>query len=222
MNRIGATLEAIRGQRKLTLQEVEERSRIFAQERSDDSFRISASWLGGLEKEQHELTAKTLLVLAYIYGLQPEELFRSLYPDSLGSHPPPDETMLLSPEHGRVQGAYTRAIIGKQDNTLAPLIPAGSVVQIDTGQRAISPTKEWAHELHRPIYFLMTRDGYFCGWCELDPLAEWLTLVPHPLSPASSRSWKYPKEVEIMGRVVAASIRFTPTESDRQQSPGNS
>ena len=222
MKQIGDTLQAIRLQRKLTLQEVEERSRIFAQERNDDSFRISASWLGGVEKEQHELTVKTLLVLAYIYGLQPEELFRSIYPDSPGSHPPPDETMLLSPEHGPLQGAYTRAIIGKQDHTLARLIPAGSVVQIDTGRRAISPVKDWAHELQRPIYFLMTRDGYFCGWCELDPLAEWLTLVPHHLSPASSRRWKYPEEVEVMGRVVAVSIRFTPTESDRQHSPENS
>jgi transcriptional regulator with XRE-family HTH domain len=222
MKRIGATLQAIREQRKLTLQEVEERSRIFAQERSDDSFRISASWLGGIEKEQHELTVKTLLVLAYIYGLRAEELFRSIYPDPLGSYPPPDETMLLSPEHDPVQGAYTRAIIGKQDNTLAPLIPAGSVVQIDSRRRAISAAKEWAHELQRPIYFLMTGDGYFCGWCALDPLAEWLTLVPHPLSPASSRSWKYPKEVEIMGRVVAVSTPLTPTESDRQHSPGSS
>jgi len=210
MKRIGGTLRAIRQQRKLTLREVEERSRIFAQETSDDSFRISASWLGRLEKEQHELTANTLLVLAHIYSLQPEQLFRSIYPDPLGSHPPQDEKMLLSPEHGPVQGAYMRAIIGKQDHTLARLIPAGSVVQIDTGRRTISPVKEWAHELQRPIYFLMTRDAYFCGWCELDPPGEWLTLVPHPLSLASSRRWKYPEEVEIMGRVVAVSTRFTP------------
>jgi hypothetical protein len=65
--------------------------------------------------------------------------------------------------------------------------------------------------LQRPIYFLTTGDAYFCGWCEFDPLGELLTLVPHPLSPASSRRWQYRKEVETIGRVVAVIIRFRPS-----------
>jgi hypothetical protein len=50
--------------------------------------------------------------------------------------------------------------------------------------------KDWTHEFQRPIYFPMTREGYVCGLCELDENSEWLTLVPNPLSPASSRRWK--------------------------------
>jgi hypothetical protein len=48
------------------------------------------------------------------------------------------------------------------------MIPAGSTVQIDTRKYEISPKQDWAYSLRRPIYFLKTRDGYFCGWCELD------------------------------------------------------
>jgi transcriptional regulator with XRE-family HTH domain len=207
MKRMGATLRAIRQQRKLTLQEVEERSRIFAEQRGDDSYRISIDWLDRLEREQHGFTANNLIVLAHIYNVKPEQL---LGPDSLGSDEPPDETSLLSPESDPSPGPYRRGFIGKHDRTLEPLVPAGSVVQIDTRKREISPRKQWAHPLQRPLYFLKTRDAYFCGWCELDPLGEWLTLAPHPLSPVSNRTWKYPEEVEIVGRVVAVRTRFTP------------
>jgi transcriptional regulator with XRE-family HTH domain len=210
MKRIGDMLRAVRQQRKLTLREVAERSRIFAQERGDDSYRISSSWLGRLEREQHELTLNKLIVLAEIYNVKPEELLGSGYPDSLGIDQPPDETSLVSPESGPSSMPYRWAFIGKRDRTLEPLIPAGSVVQIDTRRREIPPHKEWAHPLQRPLYFLKTRDAYFCGWCELDPLGELLTLVPHPLSPVSNRTWKYPEDVEIMGRIIAVTTRFTP------------
>jgi transcriptional regulator with XRE-family HTH domain len=208
MERVGGTLGAIRLQRKLSLREVEERSRIFAQERGDNSYRISASWLGRLEKKPHGLTVNKLIVLAHIYDIKPEQLLSSIYPDSLRRDPLPDETTLLSPEIG--PAPYKWGIIGTHDRTLEPLVPAGSVVQIDTRRREVSPSKDWAPELQRPIYFLKTDDAYYCGWCELDPLGELLTLVPHPLSPASSRRWQYRKEVEMIGRVVAVIVRFTP------------
>jgi transcriptional regulator with XRE-family HTH domain len=212
MERIGSTLRAIRLQRKLSLREVEERSRIFAQERGDNSSGISGSWLGRLEKNLlRGLTVNKLIALAHVYDVHPEDLFRSIYPDSLGRDPPSDETTPLSPEGGPSPTPYKRGIIGKHDRTMEPLIPTGSVVQIDTRRREISSRKEWARELQRPIYFLTTGDAYFCGWCELDPLGEILTLVPHPLSPAFSRGWKYPKEVEIVGRVVAVVIRSKPS-----------
>lgn len=55
MEWIGGALEAIRLQRRLSLREVEERSRIFAQERGDNSYRISASWLSRLQKTYLDL-----------------------------------------------------------------------------------------------------------------------------------------------------------------------
>jgi transcriptional regulator with XRE-family HTH domain len=136
-----------------------------------------------------------------------EEQARYLIPDT-PTPEPPDETALLPPGNGLLVAPYRRGIIGKRDRTLDPMIPAGSIVHIDTRKRSISLRKDWTHEFHRPIYFLMTRDVYVCGWCELDKNSEWLTLVPHPLSSASSRRWKYRTEIENLGRVVAVAIRL--------------
>jgi transcriptional regulator with XRE-family HTH domain len=118
----------------------------------------------------------------------------------------PDETTLLPTETAPSRTPYLRGIIGKLDLTLDPMIRAGSIVLIDTRKRDIAPKRSWTHEFHRPIYFLKTKDGYFCGWCELDEDSQWLTLIPHPLSSALSWRWKYRTEVENLGRVVAVTI----------------
>jgi hypothetical protein len=101
-----------------------------------------------------------------------------------------------------------RGIIGELDLTLDPMIPPGSIVLIDTRKLEISPKNDWTHEFQRPIYFLRTKDGYFCGWCELDKGSQWLNLNPHPLSTALSRSWKYQTEIENLGRVMTVVIRL--------------
>jgi hypothetical protein len=119
----------------------------------------------------------------------------------------PNETTLFPTENIPSPTPYRLGIIGRLDLTLDPMIPPGSIVQIDTENRAISSRKNWTHEFQRPIYFLVTREGYVCGWCELDSDSQWLTLIPHPLSPAFSRRWKYRTEVENLGRVIAVAIR---------------
>jgi transcriptional regulator with XRE-family HTH domain len=103
----------------------------------------------------------------------------------------PDETTLLPTENGPSRTRYLQGIVGKHNLALDPMIPAGSKIQIDTSKCEISPKKDWTHSLQRPIYFLKTKDGYFCGWCELDEDSQWLTLIPHPLSSARSRRWRY-------------------------------
>jgi transcriptional regulator with XRE-family HTH domain len=137
-----------------------------------------------------------------------EEQARYVIPDT-PTPEPPIETTLLPRDNGLLVATYRRGIIGKRDRTLDPMIPPGSIVHIDTRERSISSSKSWTHEFYRPIYFLMTRDGYVCGWCELDGESEWLTLIPHPLSPAPSRRWKYRTEIENLGRVVVVAIRLT-------------
>jgi transcriptional regulator with XRE-family HTH domain len=235
---IGARLRTIRQQWRLSLREVEERSRRIARERGDPSYLVSASWLKRLESDEHELTVNKLLALAEIYSIPADQLIGSIYTaeaqslilDQLSSPnatilltegqqefqakrsrpatPVPDQTTLLPAGDKPSRAPYRRGIIGKLDLTLNPMIPAGSIVQIDTGKCEISSRKDWTHEFQRPIYFLMTPEGYVCGWCELDGNSEWLTLIPHPLSPASSRRWKYRAEVENLGRVVAVTMRL--------------
>jgi hypothetical protein len=104
-------------------------------------------------------------------------------------------------------GYLTKAEI-ENSNERTELIPAGSVVKIDTRKRQISSKKDWTREFQRPIYFLATREGYVCGWCELDKTSEWLNLIPHPLSPVSRWRWKYHEEIESVGRVVAVATRL--------------
>jgi transcriptional regulator with XRE-family HTH domain len=137
-----------------------------------------------------------------------EEQARYLLQNARGPDQPPDETTLLWTATGSLPVQYRRGILGKRDRTLDPMVPPGSIVQIDTQKRAISSRKDWTQEFQRPIYFLMARDTYVCGWCELDKNSEWLTLIPHPLSAAPSRRWKYRTEIENVGRVVGVAIRL--------------
>jgi len=239
---IGGRLRTIRRQWQLSLREVEQRSLRFAQERGNQSYQVSASWLDRLEREEHELTVNKLITLADIYNLPTDQLLRSMYPsdadaallrplstpnatmllnggpledqakyllpDESGFDPEPDFTTLLPPGDGQSLSPYRRGIIGKRDLTLDPMIPAGSIVHIGANKRSISSRKDWTNEFRRPIYFLMTRDSYVCGWCELDKKSDWLTLIPHPLSPASSQRWKYRTEIECIGRVIFVAIRL--------------
>jgi transcriptional regulator with XRE-family HTH domain len=241
MARVGSTLREIRQQWRLSLREVEQRTRRTAQERGDLSYRISSSWLGRLESDEHELTVNKLIALAEIYSIPADQFIRSIYPgkeqplilnqlssphatmlltggsrnsQTKRSRPrtpfpdqSPDETTLLPTEDASSRTPYRFGIIGKLDLTLNPMIPAGSIVQIDTRKREISAKKDWTHEFQRPIYLLKVEDKYFCGWCELDKDSQWLTLIPHPLSSASSQRYRYPTEVENIGRIMSVVIR---------------
>lgn len=243
MEGIGGKLRATRLAWKLTLREVEQRSLQLAKQWDNPAYRISASWLDRVERENRGLSATKLIVLANVYSLTPEQMLslcpapgtfaaplehislpnatllaegplelhaKFWLPDSLVTEPPPQATSLLPTEHGTLPEHYRRGIIGRQDHTLEPMIRAGSIVLIDTQKRSIASRKEWNHEFDRPIYFLLTRAGYVSGFCELDRETDWLTVIPHALSFASNRRWRYRKEIEVIGTVVAATVRRIP------------
>lgn len=98
-------------------------------------------------------------------------------------------------------------LIGLNDFTLYPLLKPGSFVQIDDTQRKVI-TPPSSNEYNRPIYFLEMRDGYACGWCEMQK--GQLLLLPHPLSTCKVRIFAHPTEVEIVGQVVAVAARIAP------------
>jgi hypothetical protein len=89
-------------------------------------------------------------------------------------------------------------VIGFEDRTMAPLIPPGSFVQIDAEQTRVKKSlarKSPGHsQFRRPIYFVDIRDGYACGWCQIED--GQLTLVPHPDSPEKIRTFRHPAEAE--------------------------
>ncbi len=241
MEGIGGQLRAARTRWGLTLREVEERTLRLAQQWGNPAYRISASWLDRVERENRGLSATKLIILAVVYGLTAEQMLglcppantnlaqleqvsspnatllltsgpleehaKIWLPDKLVTDPPPEETTLLPSDGGVLPVHYRRGVIGRRDRTLEPMIRAGSIVLIDTQKRAIASRKEWNHEFDRPIYFLLTRTGYVSGFCELDKEAEWLTLVPHPLSYESNKRWKYKKEIEVIGTVAGVFMR---------------
>jgi transcriptional regulator with XRE-family HTH domain len=107
--------------------------------------------------------------------------------------------------------------IGLEDYTLFPLLRPGSFVQIDDQQKKIQKFP-WRNEFDRPIYFLELRDGYACGWCQLQ--GNQLILLPHPLSGNSVRQFAYPADAEIVGRVVGVAMRIvTPPEPSAAELP---
>jgi transcriptional regulator with XRE-family HTH domain len=109
---------------------------------------------------------------------------------------------------------YRYGFIGLSDLTMYPLIRPGSFVQIDECQRP-APISQYRTEFDRPIYFIETRTGYFCSWCEIADGR--LISIPHPLSPCRTRQFAFPSEAEIIGRVTGVTVRLTPlTGAERQ------
>lgn len=244
MGGIGNKLREARTRWKLSLREVEERSSQLAAQWQNPAYRISASWLDRVEREDRGLSATKLIVLAVIYGLTAEQMIalcpasgltpghelnqisapnatlllssgpleqhaKHWLPDTFLTDPLPDTTTLLPSGQGILPSHYRRGVIGQRDRMLEPMIRGGSIVLIDTMKRAVASRKDWTHEFDRPIYFLITRVGYVSGFCELDKDAEWLTLVPHPLSYETSKRWKYRKEIEVIGTVAGVLMRRT-------------
>jgi transcriptional regulator with XRE-family HTH domain len=100
-------------------------------------------------------------------------------------------------------GVY--GFVGMSDHTMYPIIRPGSIVEIDQNQRRISPVR-WDNEYERPIYFIELRGEFICSWCEMK--AGYLSAVPHPNSKCEVRRFSYPREAEIVGRVVCVTMRL--------------
>jgi transcriptional regulator with XRE-family HTH domain len=109
---------------------------------------------------------------------------------------------------------YLYGYIGIEDKTMSPLLPPGTFVQIDAKQARVHKGP-WKHsgsrfQFARPIYFLDIRTGYACGWIEIKNGV--LELIPHPDSGVPTRTFRYPGEVDVVGRVTGVAMRITGEE----------
>jgi transcriptional regulator with XRE-family HTH domain len=102
----------------------------------------------------------------------------------------------------------TYGFVGMSDSRMFPIIRPGSIVQIDQNQRKVLP-RAWRDEDDRPIYFVELRGGFLCSWCELSD--GYLSAVPHPKSRYEVLRFPYPREAEIVGRVVGVTMRLAET-----------
>lgn len=95
--------------------------------------------------------------------------------------------------------------IGLSDDTMYPLIRPGAVVEIDTRHTKVPSTSPSPNEFEKPIFFVELRNGYAFGWCEIQ--GKKLIIRAHPLSRAPHREFDFPRDAEIVGRVVGYSTR---------------
>ncbi len=100
---------------------------------------------------------------------------------------------------------YTYGYIGAEDFTMYPILPPGSFVQVDESRNKAAEGV-WRSEYERPIYFVETREGFFCSWCHVQ--RDTIVLQPHPLSPVAVRILRHPEEAEIIGQVVGVAMRL--------------
>lgn len=110
--------------------------------------------------------------------------------------------MLLS---GLELKSHRYAFIGTEDWSMYPMIQPGSLVLIDEARRKVVGTG-WQNEFERPIYFLEHRQGYVCGWCNLNE--GQLVLQPHPASQCNPEIYAFPDEIEVIGQVTGVAMRL--------------
>jgi hypothetical protein len=104
-------------------------------------------------------------------------------------------------------GKYLYGYIGLDDVTLDPFIPPGSFVQIDNHDTRIR-VSGWKSDFDRPIYCLQHRGGYTCGWCEVADRI--LTVVPFSHTRQITQRFRFPDEVDVIGRVRAVILVLAP------------
>jgi len=114
---------------------------------------------------------------------------------------------------------YRYALIGSKDDSMADLLPAQSLVEIDTAQKTVR-LFVWRTLRERPIYLVWHTEGHACCWCQVD--GRELVLVPHPLSGTPIRRFKMPSEATIVGRVTNAWLPFELTQLQREDDFGSS
>jgi transcriptional regulator with XRE-family HTH domain len=107
--------------------------------------------------------------------------------------------------HGLDLKTHRYAFVGSEDWSMYPLLQPGSLLLLDETKRKIIPSG-WTNEFDRPIYFLEHRDGYACGWCNLD--GNRLVLQPHPASMCNPQVFLFPDEIDVIGQVTGVAMRL--------------
>jgi transcriptional regulator with XRE-family HTH domain len=118
---------------------------------------------------------------------------------------PPEEWNTLAVALFDRPWRYRLGFIGTDDHWMEPLVRPGSIVLFDPTLRRVE-NSGWTNEFNRPIYFIELRDGYRCCWCAR--ARDRLVLQPHPLSPCTPETPKFPDEAEVIGQVVGMATRL--------------
>jgi hypothetical protein len=104
---------------------------------------------------------------------------------------------------------YLYGFIGTTDFTMYPFVRPGTLVQIDDRDKKVRATG-WSTDFDRPIYFFQLRDRYAFGWCQIEK--NTLSIIPYEASRRPVRTFAYPDQIEVIGRVTRAVMSFMPTD----------
>jgi transcriptional regulator with XRE-family HTH domain len=230
----GQKLKSLRNRRNITVREVEQASRRIAGAKGDKRFCISNGWLAQLENGDSEPSIWKLFSLSVIYHANLLELLllynidvnekekyevvadpfltQLICQNGNGGASQEESSTTLSPSQSGDGCAnhITYAHLGLTDFTMYPMIRPGAQLTIDTSHNRIMMNSS-RNEYERPVYFVELRGAYACGWCELQ--GNQLLIIPHPSSPTSVRRFTYPREAEIVGRVVSYSTNCVDGDS---------
>jgi hypothetical protein len=99
------------------------------------------------------------------------------------------------------------AFVGSQDWFMWPRIPPGSLLVIDETKRKPAED-EWTTDHDRPIYLFEHRDGHTVAWCNI--VETRIILQPHPGSRCAPKTYEYPREIDVIGRVSAVAMPLDP------------
>ena len=89
-------------------------------------------------------------------------------------------------------------LIGLSDRMMWPLLPPGSMLQLDQKVRTIT-SGSWS-EFERPIYLIEYRNKFFC--CHVQRRGEMLRLISHAESPTPPSISVSAKEAKVRGQVT--------------------
>jgi hypothetical protein len=193
------------------------------------TFREVLGWFGvdlnALAKDQDSFEPARAAQVTRMVGVEARENIQLRQFGAHAAHLPGKSTELMEgdapaffPQSDCGNSAeYRYALMGQEDDMMYPLIPPGSLLQIDM-RRSKVVEGDWRNEFERPIYFIAHRDGYVCSWSSLH--AKTLILQPHPLSPCAPRIFLCPQEAEILGQVVGVSKSLLPVAIARRASVG--
>ena len=222
----GQKLKSLRNRRDITVREVEQASRRIADVKGDRRFCISNGWLAQLENGDSEPSIWKLFSLSVIYhanlldllllyniDVNDKEKYETVadpFPTQLISQNGLSTTRNVDQSRDDCPNHLVYGHLGLAEFTMYPMIRPGALLKIDISQNKIV-MNTWRNEYERPVYFIELRGAYACGWCELQ--GNQLLIIPHPSSPTSVRRFTYPREAEIVGRVVGYSTNCVDDDS---------
>lgn len=156
---------------------------------------VDRQWRHHLSPERHMLVESGPL----------EEFLDQLLPDEYVE--PPEETKILDNDAQFSSKRYVRAIIGRKDNRMYPILRPGAVVLIDRQRRDINKRIKINHETDTPIFFFETHDAPICGWAYRGRNGT-VDIMAHPIANMAPLNMRFEQEAQLVGQAVAVLMWF--------------